>query len=103
MELQCASCLEPTVAGVHHDCSEIITALRADLTAALAQLVEYKRLLDEEVVASLALTAELNDIAAAAGIFRHPGEKDRVANAVAALRAPYAPPALQVVEKSGGE
>ena len=62
-------------------------ALRADLTAALAQLAEYKRLLDEEAAASLALTAELNDIAAAAGIFRHPDEKDQLANAVAALRS----------------
>ena len=29
MDLQCASCLEPTLAGVHHDCSEVIAALRA--------------------------------------------------------------------------
>lgn len=30
LKLQCASCLEPTVAGVHHDCSEVIAALRAE-------------------------------------------------------------------------
>ena len=35
----------------------------------------------------LALRAELSDIAAAAGIFRHPGEKGQVAEAVASLRS----------------
>jgi hypothetical protein len=50
------------------------------------ELTRLRELLSEEAAASLALTAELNDIAAAAGIFRHPGEKDQVANAVAGLR-----------------
>ena len=31
LSLQCASCLEPTVSGEHHDCSEIIAALRAEV------------------------------------------------------------------------
>jgi hypothetical protein len=56
------------------------------LAAALAQLAEYKRLLDEEVSASTALTAELNDIAAALGIFRHPDEKEQLANCAEKMR-----------------
>jgi hypothetical protein len=68
-------------------CPSCYVDIRADLAAANASLEEYKRLLDEEVVASLALTAELNDIAAAAGIFRHPDEKDQLANFVEGLVA----------------
>ena len=75
--------------GFHEGCAheEFATYLQEihTLRAALAQLADYKRLLADEAAASLALTAELRDIAAAAGIFRHPGEKDQVANAVAGL------------------
>ena len=40
MNLQCASCLEPTVAGVRHDCSEVIASLRAQ-SARVDDVEEY--------------------------------------------------------------
>jgi hypothetical protein len=62
------------------------TSVDEAVIAVNAELSQYKRLLHEEIVIAVALTKELNDIAAALGIFRHPDEREQLANCAEKMR-----------------
>jgi hypothetical protein len=65
---------------------DVATAIEARLAEAEKELNQYKRLLDEQVVATNVVTKELRACYAELGIFRHPSEPDRGPDAIERLR-----------------